>query len=247
MSPDKQRFWSGVQGVTGLVFAGFLTLHTVNTAFAVTGPSRYDAVQDLFRVVYQHPLVEIPVLVSLMLHVVASIAKSVGATAAAVVEPTSPRTGGGGRRWQVTRRGLHSAAGWAILPLVGVHVTATRFNLPEGVRLHFNGVAHTIHRLPGGFLPYYVLLGAAGTAHLLLGLPTAAVFARRWVGGRAMVPLVRRLPTAVVAAACIAVVAGVCAMAGFIFAVTIDTSDPAVANFDHELGFLRGTPLWREF
>jgi succinate dehydrogenase/fumarate reductase cytochrome b subunit len=231
------RFWSGVQGATGLVFGGFLCVHAANTTVAAAGPGAFNAVQDVLRVVYQHPVVEMGVLGSLVLHVVASVVKKFIKS-----PPPPPSTS---EASLLTRKTVHAVTGYVTLAVVFLHVYATRFApAPPGARPQFNALSHTIHRLKGVFMTYYVVFGAAAVTHMLLGFPLACAYVRRFV---AAVPRPSRVPTAVVTAAAAAVTLGVVAIGGGLYPVRVDVADPAVQHFDAEMAFAKGTSLWREY
>ena len=66
-----------LQATTGVIFAGFLALHLINTWLAATGPDTYDAVQGLLRALYQFVAVEALLLAALAVHVVVGILRIV--------------------------------------------------------------------------------------------------------------------------------------------------------------------------
>ena len=46
------------QAISGGIFGTFLTLHLANAATGLFGHLMYNGVQKVFRVFYQHPLIE---------------------------------------------------------------------------------------------------------------------------------------------------------------------------------------------
>jgi hypothetical protein len=89
---------------------------------------------------------------------------------------------------------IHRWSGLFLMLAITGHVLATRVL----VRADFSLVAFAMASLPAFFVPYYLLLGAAGAAHLTLGVgfatarlfPRAAMVARRparWAAAAAVV------------------------------------------------------------
>ena len=148
-----------LQAITGVIFAGFLALHLINTWLAVTGPDTYDAVQGLLRSVYQFIAVEALLLAALSVHVAVGITRL-------VQEPP---------RQLSLRARLHRYAGFFLAVVIVGHILAVRG--PSwffGVYPGFEGLAFSLEFLPGYFYPYYFLLGLAGFYHGLNGLSVAA-------------------------------------------------------------------------
>jgi succinate dehydrogenase/fumarate reductase cytochrome b subunit len=149
-----------VQAGSGLAFALFLALHLLNTLLAPLGPATYDALQVNLRAIYQQPIIEFGlVFLSLLLHLVCGSIRA---------RRRAKRTRWPRIRWQ--RR-----AGWVLALLVIGHTLATRgASLVYGVWPGFEGIAFSLHWIPGYFYPYYLLFGLAAAYHGGLGLLSAA-------------------------------------------------------------------------
>lgn len=154
--------WIRLQAASGLAFASFLALHIANTLVAPAGPEAYDGFQAAARGFYQHPVVELGlVLAPLALHMTASIARIVRRR-----RRGAPKPG--------LRMRLHRYTGWFLLAVIAGHVGATRgvgyfLDAPAG----FGALNFTLATVPYYFVPYYIALGASGAFHLWSGLAIA--------------------------------------------------------------------------
>ncbi len=196
-----------LQATTGVIFAGFLALHLINTWLAATGPDTYDAVQGLLRTLYQFIAVEALLLAALAVHVVVGIMRI-------VKEP---------KRVLSLRSRMHRYAGFFLAFVVAGHVLAVRgpswfFDVYPG----FAGLAFSLEFLPGYFYPYYFLLGLAGFYHGLNGLSIAT----GRLGWR--VPVTPRL-LAATAVAGVLMVASLLGLGGQLF----DVGEPSNSAFAH--------------
>ena len=197
-----------LQATTGVIFAGFLALHLINTWLAATGPDTYDAVQGLLRTLYQFIAVEALLLAALAVHVVVGIMRI-------VQEP---------KRVLSLRSRMHRYAGFFLVFVVAGHVLAVRgpswfFDVYPG----FAGLAFSLEFLPGYFYPYYFLLGLAGFYHGLNGLSIAT----GRLGWR--VPVTPRLLAATTAVAGVLMVAALLGLGGQLF----DVGEPSSSAFAH--------------
>ncbi|KAJ9454181.1 hypothetical protein DIPPA_20622 [Diplonema papillatum] len=227
----RARFWGGVQGASALVFSGYLATHLVNTAVASLGPESYDGYMRVVRRVYQHPAVEPVVFGSFLVHLAAGTMKP-AISAAAAATP---------------RRRLHAYTGYFLSVFVFLHSFATRVSLPPP--LSFNGIATTMYHLPSLFIPYYLLLGAAGAVHMLLGFPKAVEQSRALLGpALSSARAVGRVAShwLVVTAAVVAVGLGVASMGRLVYPYEVDRSEAFRTFFEEqyrEIGLSCG--LWR--
>ncbi len=155
----SERTLVRVQAGSGLVFAIFVVAHLLNTLLAPLGAATYDGVQSTLRGVYQAPWVEIGLLLgSFLVHLLSGVLRA--------RRRTRRRPGAG--RWQ--RR-----CGWLLVLVVIGHSLATRgASLAYDVWPGFEGVAFSLHWLPGFFYPYYLLFGLAAAYHGGLGILRAA-------------------------------------------------------------------------
>ncbi len=183
-----------VQRWSGVLMSLFVGAHLLNQATAACGPSVYTPLQRILRAVYQHPIVEVGLVISPMLvHV-----------AVDVMLIWRRRRQPAPSSWRLR---VHRVSGRVLgLFFVG-HVIATRGpSLVFGVFPELEGIALTMIVRPEFFFPYYVLFGAAGVVHgvfgMALALPSIAGF-RGLFAGRAVV-----VGSAVAAAAVVAGVLG---------------------------------------
>jgi succinate dehydrogenase/fumarate reductase cytochrome b subunit len=158
---NPSRDWIRIQAISGLAFLTFTVLHLVNTTLGALSPSAYNAFQRALRPLYQHPAIEIGlVLLPLVVHVVAAIARM--------------RTRRGRSAELSARMRVHRYAGYFLMVFIVGHVGATRLPpLLAGAYPEFEGVAFTFQFLPLWFYPYYVLLALSGLFHAAIGLPLA--------------------------------------------------------------------------
>jgi succinate dehydrogenase/fumarate reductase cytochrome b subunit len=226
---EKQRFWTGVQGASALVFSTYLAPHLGNTISAIAGPSRYDAYIVASRAVFRQPLIETAILGSIAVHLIAGWAKNAQDTPAeAEAKKNEP--------W-LSARSVHRVTGYVLAMIIGVHVWATRLSFPPPY--FFNGLAFTMERLLPMFLPYYTIFGCCAAVHMLGGFRKSVLQVRAaWpsVGGIIANVTPTRIPKAVIALVSVAITAGVLAFTGLLFPVVIDRSDPSIANFYNTYG-----------
>lgn len=203
-----------LQALSGLVFATFVLLHLVNVMVSAFGPGLYDAYQLQLRPFYQHPALELGLLLgSLVVHVVTGITRV----------RRRPRSRDSSRLPRRTR--WHRASAYFLLVVIVGHITATRLpSLVDGVWLGFAGLSFTMDRFGVIFYPYYVVLGLCGLYHGSYG----AYLALRSLGVRLPGPAALR-PWAAFALGTLAVlvVLGVLSFGGLLY----DIEDPARSDF----------------
>jgi succinate dehydrogenase/fumarate reductase cytochrome b subunit len=157
--------------ISGGVLNSFLALHFLNTISRLLGAATYDGLQDSFRLYYQHPAVEIGLLVSLCGHV------GLGLLAAGRRWSRWLNGGGGGEKGSSAavpmRMKLFRLSGLVLASCVFGHIVATR-----GHSLYFGHkvsgaqiVEFSLVAFPGKLvmLPYYLVFSAAGVYHSLYG------------------------------------------------------------------------------
>ncbi len=162
-----------IQAASGIAFAFFLSLHLATTASAAFGPAGYDRMLEGTRTLYRPLLVVEAALVA---------APALVHIACAIAQIRRRRRAGVGPRPPLAVR-LHRSSGMVLMLAITGHVIATRVL----VHADFSFIAFAMLRWPGFFVPYYLLLGASGATHLMLGLgfglarlaPSTAAFARR--------------------------------------------------------------------
>lgn len=150
--------WRRVQVASGVAFSLFLVLHLAATFSAPFGAAAFDRVQGFGRAIYQVPVLEVLLAVTVALHVLAAVM----------------RARSGGVPAVRGRRRLHRIAGVFLAVIIVEHVAGTR--LPAwvgGADASFVGPAFTLAWLPQWFAPYYFVLAVAGMAHGLYGGLTA--------------------------------------------------------------------------
>lgn len=166
----SERTLVRAQAGSGLAFALFAIVHLVNTLLAPFGAATYDSVQGALRAVYQEPWVELGlVLGSFLVHLGCGVARA----------RRRPKRRGGANRWR--RR-----SGWLLVVIVTGHSLATRGpSLVYDVWPGFEGIAFSLHWMPGYFYPYYLLFGLAAAYHGGLGIVRALrVFSGRRLAAR---------------------------------------------------------------
>ena len=99
----QPQFWLRAQAFSGVVFGIFLAAHLINTWLAAVGATYYDGFQSAARTVYQHPVLELIILVALGVHIAAAVVRWITEPKARAGSPGSERKGAR-RRW-------HRAAG----------------------------------------------------------------------------------------------------------------------------------------
>jgi succinate dehydrogenase/fumarate reductase cytochrome b subunit len=160
---------SKVQGATGLVFALFLLPHLLNTIVGISGVAAYDQFQAAVRRFYLDPVVEVLVLGSIVLHLLATLGRKLKRRSG-LLSPTSPSQPTGA--WFSRRSALHSYSGYLLTALIGGHVISCRFDGPAPLGA---GVAwvQSVPVMGVLFSTYFIVFGAAGCAHLVIGTPIA--------------------------------------------------------------------------
>jgi hypothetical protein len=151
-----------VQAISGLGFALFLVLHLATAASGSGGPGAYDGTLGSLRAVYRaHPLVEFLL---------------VGATAAvhmacAVLRILERRRAGFQPKPDLRLR-VHRISGYFLMIAFAGHVYATRVMpaLGPGEVADYSYLAFSVLAWPAMIIPYYYLLGLAGSIHFGLGL-----------------------------------------------------------------------------
>ncbi|MFK8046930.1 MAG: hypothetical protein AB8B81_00710 [Halioglobus sp.] len=146
------------QAIAGILFLVFLALHLSNTFLAVFGPEIYNDYQRAVRQIYQHPLLELLLVIGpLITHVIAGL--------------WLYRIRKSRRLRRALRYRLQSWAGFFLLLVVFGHVLATRgISYWYGVFAEFEGVSFSLWWVPAYFYPYYFLLFMAGLYHGSMGL-----------------------------------------------------------------------------
>lgn len=146
-----------IQLASGALFLAFAALHLVNTAVAGLGVGEYDAFQRAARRVYQHPAVEVGL----------------------ILGPLVVHLGAAGLRWRregwrrtaAWRMRLHRASGLYLMVVLAGHVAATR---GPSLFLDFHpgsaGLSFSLWWLPWLFYPYYASFAIAGLYHVANGL-----------------------------------------------------------------------------
>jgi succinate dehydrogenase/fumarate reductase cytochrome b subunit len=227
----RQRHWAGVQGVSAVIFSFYLLPHLLNAVLAIAGPSHYDEFLTASRFIFHQPAIEIAVLGSIVLHIIAGwYRNSLNSAAEADARRREPWT---------SVRSVHRLTGCVVALLVISHVFATRlrFSAPP---LFFNGIAHAIRRIPL-FAPYLVIFSGCAMIHMLVGYRKAVLQIRAaWPEmGCALARMTpTRIPALAIVASIAALTAGVLAFSGALYAVTVDLNDPAVRYFDDFNGAL---------
>lgn len=146
-----------VQAVAGGLFFVFLLLHLSNTLLAAFGADTYNSFQRAVRVFYQHPLLELLLVVfPLISHVTAGVWLYV---------IRKKRRANRGLKFR-----LQTWAGFFLVLTVFGHVLATRgVSFWYGTFPEFAGVSFSLWWVPGYFYPYYFLLFMAGLYHGTMG------------------------------------------------------------------------------
>ena len=152
-----------LQGLSGIVFGIFLTLHLSNTMAGFFGEKVYDAYQEHVRAWYQNPVGEAVTFISLGVHCVTSTLKYLD---------RAKKAAAGKSIEQSASKKFHAYTGYLLLLIIIPHLFVTRFDEHSPM---FAGLSYVTRnrffRLM--ILPYFVLYGAAGIVHMVLGLPSA--------------------------------------------------------------------------
>jgi succinate dehydrogenase/fumarate reductase cytochrome b subunit len=204
-----------VQALSGSVFLVFALVHVLNTALAAVSVQTYDTFQTRARAFYQHPLLEVALLATLLLHVACAILR--------VRNRARTRTH---TNSNATTRSAHRYAGWFLLVVIFGHIAFTRGpSLVAGEYPGFMGVSYAIRLLPWVSYPYFALLIAAIAVHATLGAGKAlnilGVTARSNAGWR------RHAPAALVVVVIAFGWLGVLGLGGALYT----TADPAHGEF----------------
>jgi len=170
-----------LQAASGIAFASFLALHLLNALFANTGQGAYDEVLRVFRIFYQHPLIE-PTLIfsSLLVH------SGLGISQVIIRWKRQREIRSSSFRLPISLL-LHRWSGYVLLSLVGSHVAMTRLPSVLSSSNPSSSFAHIGWHLeshPWIFLPYYLLLSSAGVIHAALGTARAMEILFSWSGWR---------------------------------------------------------------
>lgn len=148
------------QAAAGALFFVFLVLHLSNTVVAVFGADSYNAYQRVIRQIYQHPVLEVLLVIApLITHVVAGFWLYILRKKRKSTRPLKYR--------------LQTGAGFFLLLVVFGHMLATRgISYWYGTVAEFSGVAFSLWWVPEYFYPYYFLLFMAGLYHGSMGAIT---------------------------------------------------------------------------
>jgi succinate dehydrogenase/fumarate reductase cytochrome b subunit len=157
-----------VQAASGAAFALFLSLHLATTSSATLGISTYDRVLAALRAIYRPSLsVEIVLIAAPALVHVVCAARALWRRRNR--PPARPP-------WSLR---VHRWAGWTLAAVIVGHVFATRVMPALAIgpaatgRAEFSYLAYSVLNWPIFIIPYYLIFGLAGAAHLALGLAYA--------------------------------------------------------------------------
>lgn len=146
-----------IQALSGLGFLIFTLVHLANTGIAVLGVEAYAGFQEIARIFYQNPALEIALLM---------IPLAIHWTAAAI----RLKRDGFMRKNRTLRARLHRYSGYFLLVFIWGHVAATRGpSFFYDVEVGFSTIAYTFKWLPVWFYPYYTTLALAGLYHGING------------------------------------------------------------------------------
>jgi succinate dehydrogenase/fumarate reductase cytochrome b subunit len=216
----RERAWRRAQAVSGLLFLVFALLHLVNTMLAAWSAEAYDGFQHALRPFYQHPALEIGLVMGpLLVHVAAALRRV--------------RLDGVRRRGGNLRARLHRITGYFLLLVIFGHIAAVRGPSWFGdVFLDFAGVSFSLWILPSYFSVYYTALAVVALYHGANGALLAAARLSIWVpsflhhGPGFWLPL---------GAGAVLIVLGLLGLGGRLYAIP-DPSDNAYAQMWRELG-----------
>lgn len=219
-----ERGLARLQAASGLAFALFLALHLGQNLVAPLGRETYGAVQAALRVYYQHPLVEVVLVVgAVIVHV----------TCGALRARTRRRRGQRIRDPQVRR---HRRIGWLLALIVVGHVLATRgVGLLFAVDVGFDAVAFSLADTPAFFYPYYLIFGAAAAYHGGVGGARALRVLGLWRGAPATSAATRRGAWALFAAFVALLALALLAFGGRLFPVGDPLSSPYARVYTEHL------------
>jgi len=175
-----------VQAISGLVVASYLTMHFISIVSGNSGPATFNHSLNIFRELYQSPFYEIPMLLSIPIHMVAGKMRMDkrherekehnGPTKSQNEAITFPE-----KQMKWHRR----AAKFISLAIIG-HFAGTKvLSMLSGILPSFSTMQFTL-TYPYGvfFLPYYCALGLSGAYHFINGL----YYATRNLGYRKILP-----------------------------------------------------------
>ena len=206
-----------IQGASGLVFSGYLSLHLLNTGLGALGESTYDNFQASIRQVYQHPIGETITLGAIVVHLAASAARSFQHYRSQQKSTdASPKV----VARESLQKKLHRWSGYLMLLFIGGHVWGCRAGLPP----QFGGLSFLLREASQRFffIPYLPIFGAAGALHMWIGIPTAL----RFVG---LGNVARRIKWLIVPATVITIIGveiGVAGIGGLLFPLPSYASHP---------------------
>ena len=148
------------QALAGVLFFIFLVLHLSNTVLAAFGAETYNNYQQVIQKIYQHPILEIVLVIGpLLTHAVAGVWLYLAR-----------------KKWRFNRSMKHRIQTWGgffLLLVVFGHLLATRgISYWYGVFPGFEGVSFSLWWVPSYFYPYYFLLFMAGLHHGSMGAAT---------------------------------------------------------------------------
>ncbi len=168
---SRERAWRRAQAISGLLFLVFALLHIVNTMLAAHSAEAYDGFQRALRPIYQHPAVELGLIIGpLLVHVAAALRR---------IRLDGVRGRGGNLRAR-----LHRITGYFLLLVIFGHIAAVRGPSVFGdIFLEFGGVSFSFWILPYYFYPYYTALVLAALYHGVNGALLASARLRVSVPG----------------------------------------------------------------
>lgn len=182
-----------LQSLSGLYFGAFATLHLLNHSSFLVGDNvgkvaRHKVAMDALRRVYQHPLAEGILALSVTIHGFIAIREYQRRNFPEGSEKDDNKTWAqflGNRKKLLSSQNLHRLTGWVLMLQVPVHVFSTRIDqylhgLTDG---DVQAVVMAVRALPTAMLPYLVVLGSFGAYHLISG----GVRAVNQLSGRLMV------------------------------------------------------------
>jgi len=212
------------QAIAGSLFFVFLVLHLSNTLSAAFGPETYNSYQRTIRQIYQHPLLEIIlVILPLLTHAIAGVWLYLVR-----------------KKWRISRTikyRIQTWAGFFLILVVFGHMLATRgVSYWYGPFPEFGGVAFALWWVPSYFYPYYFLLFMAGLYHGSMG---AATLLRRT--GLLRPSSSNRLPLFVASFGAVGAICVLLAFGGVLFEI----DDPRDNDYARQYGQLFDIDLTR--
>lgn len=184
-----------LQSLSGLYFGAFATLHLLNHSSFLVGDNvgkvaRHKVAMDALRRVYQHPLAEGILALSVTIHGFIAIREYQRRNFPEGSEKDDNKTWAqflGNRKKLLSSQNLHRLTGWVLMLQVPVHVFSTRIDqylhgLTDG---DVQAVVMAVRALPTAMLPYLVVLGSFGAYHLISGGGSGGKSALRAIDGEA--------------------------------------------------------------